>query len=96
MAYQSHIKKVPGKKVKAIMLFALSTCMWCQKTKALLKSLGLAYDYIDVDLLSGKDQEATHNIMWQHHHSASFPTIIINNGEDVIIGFEEEKIEKIK
>ena len=96
MAYQSQIKKVPGKKTKEIMLFALSTCLWCRKTKSLLKSLGLAYDYVDVDLLSGKDQAEAYDIMWQHHHSASFPTIIINNGEDVIIGFEEEKIEKIK
>jgi glutaredoxin-like protein NrdH len=57
MPYQNQIKKVPGLKVKEVMLFALSTCIWCKKTKQLLKDLGLEYSYVDVDLLVGRDQE---------------------------------------
>jgi glutaredoxin-like protein NrdH len=33
--------KVPGKKKADIMLFALSTCVWCGKTKKLLDDMGL-------------------------------------------------------
>jgi len=96
MAYQTQIKIVPGLKVKELMLFTLSTCIWCKKTKALLNDLGLEYSYVDVDLLTGSDQEEAHQEMWKHNQSTSFPTIVINNGEDVIIGFEEEKIKSLK
>jgi glutaredoxin-like protein NrdH len=96
MSYKTYVKKVSGKKVKEIMLFTLSTCIWCKKTKALLGDLGLEYSYVDVDLLFGRDQEEAYDIMWQHRQSTSFPTIIINNGEDVIIGYEEEKLKNIK
>ncbi len=96
MSYKSSIKKVPGLKVKEIMLFTLSTCIWCKKTKALFKDLGLEHSYVDVDLLDGADREEAHKEMWKHNKSTSFPTIVINNGEDVIVGYEEEKIKKLK
>lgn len=96
MPYQSYIKKVPGQGSKEIMLFTLSTCIWCKKTKALLKDLGLEHGYVDVDLLFGRDQEDAYDAMNKFGNSASFPTIIINNGEEVIIGFEEDKIKNLK
>jgi hypothetical protein len=46
-------KHVPGKKGPLYMLYALSTCPWCQKTKRLLDEMGLEIQYEDVDLLSG-------------------------------------------
>ncbi|MDD5660242.1 MAG: glutaredoxin domain-containing protein [Actinomycetota bacterium] len=44
------INHVDGKQNKKVMLYALSTCIWCRKTKMLLDELGIAYDYMDVDL----------------------------------------------
>ncbi len=40
------------------MLYALSTCQWCHKTKTLLEELGIAFDYDYVDLLEGKEQDS--------------------------------------
>lgn len=96
MSYQANIKKVPGLKVKKIMFFALSTCVWCKKTKALLNNLGLEYSHLDVDLLMGTDREEAYGEIWKHKQSASFPTIVINNGEDIVVGFEEEKLKSLK
>ena len=96
MPYQFYIKKVSGQKTKEIMLFTLSTCIWCKKTKALLNDLGLEYSYVDVDLLFGRDQEEAYEVMHKFSNSTSFPTIIINNGEEIIIGFEEDKIKSLK
>ena len=95
MPYQQYIKNISGKKVNSIMLFTLSTCIWCKKTKTLLKDLGLEHSYVDIDLLFGSDQAEAYKEMWKHNQSTSFPTIIINHGEDVIIGFEEEKLRNI-
>jgi glutaredoxin-like protein NrdH len=74
------------------MLYTLSTCVWCKKTKALLQDLGLSYNYVDVDMLSGAEQDAAYQDMWKYNQSTSFPTIVINDGRQVILGFNEDEI----
>ena len=34
---------------KKVMLYALSTCAWCNKIKRFLKDNEIVYDYVDVD-----------------------------------------------
>ena len=38
------LKHVPGKDKGKIMLYALSTCGWCQKVKRFLNNLGVEYN----------------------------------------------------
>ena len=45
------IEKVKGKNKGKIMLYALSTCVWCKKTKKFLDQLGVEYNYVYVDQL---------------------------------------------
>ncbi len=92
MGYEKSIKKVSGKKGKDILLFALSTCPWCKKTKALLKNLGVEHSYIDVDLLEGKDKEDVLKEI-RKYADESFPLIIIDK-KKVVQGFDEEEIRK--
>ena len=40
-----------------ILLYALSTCIWCNKTKKLLDTMGLEYQYLWVDKISGKNED---------------------------------------
>lgn len=54
MALEKYIKQVTGKKKGDVLLYALSTCGWCRKTKDLLGDLGVEYRYIDVDLLDSE------------------------------------------
>jgi len=54
------IQHVHGKNVGHIMLYALSTCPWCKKTKKLLDDLGVEYYYEDVDFLGGDDSYKTY------------------------------------
>ena len=92
MSYKEKLKKVKGKKEVEIMLFALSTCGWCKRTKDLLNSLGVEYNYVDVDLLDEKDKGEVENIL-NKFNSNGFPTTIINN-ITAIHGFDEDKIRK--
>jgi glutaredoxin-like protein NrdH len=92
VSYETSIQSVPGSEDKDLMLFTLSTCIWCRKTKALLQDLGLAYSYVDVDLLEGADRDEAMKEMWKHNPSTSFPTIVVNGGAEVILGYDEEKI----
>jgi glutaredoxin-like protein NrdH len=96
MDYDKYIKKVPGTEKKAtVFLFTLSTCIWCKKTKALLKELGAEYSYVDVDLAGADARELVLKDFAKYNKQMSYPTIVLNGGKKVIIGFEEEKIKEI-
>jgi len=88
MAEMIHVE---GKDKGSIRLFALSTCVWCKKTKRLLDSLGVAYDYVFVDTLDGEAREQVMEEMKQWNPRKSFPTIVFRN-QTSIAGFKEEKI----
>ena len=42
------IEHVKGENKGKIMLYALSTCVWCKKTRELLDDLGVEYYFIYV------------------------------------------------
>jgi glutaredoxin-like protein NrdH len=84
-------KHVAGRKAGRVMLYALSTCVWCGKTKKLLNEMGVDYDYTDVDLLSGAEREAVMEAVKKYNPSLSFPTLVIND-KKVIVGFQEKEI----
>ena len=80
-----------GKNVGRIVLYALSTCIWCQKTKLLLKSLGVEHSYIDVDLLEGAERAEAMEAVRRCNPRSSFPTLVINE-DRCIAGFKEDEI----
>lgn len=81
---------VDGNKNGSIMLYALSTCVWCKMTKKLLGDLGVDFSYVFVDLLQGADQDTAMGEVKRWNPSGSFPTLVINGKG--IVGFQEEKI----
>lgn len=86
--------KVNGKRNAGnVLLFALSTCGWCKKTRNLLDSLDIDYTYTYVDLLDTEDQAQIESDIYAVSSQVTFPTIVIN-GKTVITGFNEEKIIK--
>lgn len=85
------LNHVAGNDTKKVVLYALSTCVWCKKVKRLLRDLGVAYDYIDVDLLEEREKEKIKEEVKNWNPKCSFPTMVINE-EKCIVGFDEQKI----
>ncbi len=85
------IEHVDGKNKGKIILYALSTCGWCARTKDLLRELGVEFDYLYVDLLEGQEQDKVLNEVEKWNPKGSFPTLVIGNKKS-IIGFREEDI----
>ncbi|MCX6688503.1 MAG: glutaredoxin family protein [Methanoregula sp.] len=85
------ILHVNGKDKGKVMLYALSTCQWCAKTKLLLGELGVAFDYVFVDLLEGTEQDEAMDAIERVNPMGSFPTLVID-GKRCIIGFREQEI----
>jgi glutaredoxin len=82
---------VEGEKRGEIVLYALSTCVWCKKTKELLESLNVDFHYTHVDLLAEKEKEDTLEEIKKWNPRCSFPSLVINNGQ-CIVGYDENKI----
>ena len=87
---------VSGKKNEhKVRIFTLSTCGWCKKTKDLLKSLDIEYEYIDVDKLSGEELSEVREEIKKFNPRQSYPTIVIDGGKKVIIGYKDEEINEV-
>jgi glutaredoxin len=87
------MEHISGKKMGNVMLYTLSTCIWCKKTKALLKELGVDFSYEDVDLLEDEESEKTEKEMDKYDNDPSFPLIIID-GKKFYSGYDEDKMRK--
>ena len=85
-----NIKHIKGKNKGHIMLYALSTCVWCKKTRRLLNDLGVDYYYIDVDLLESEEKEKIRQDIKRWNPKLSFPTMVVNN-EKCIVGYKEQE-----
>lgn len=89
-------ERIEGTDKGRIVLYALSTCMWCRMAKNLLRDLGVAFEYVDVDKLPTEEKDAAKKEIRRYNPDGSYPTIVINEKES-ISGFDEAEIrEKIK
>ena len=86
--------EVPGTgKRGTVILYALSTCPWCKRTKKLLNDNGVAYRYVDVDLLSGDEEDRIIGEIARLNPMRSFPTVVIDG--QVVAGFQEGRIREL-
>ncbi len=74
-----------------IVLYALSTCVWCHKTRRLLGEIGVAHSVVEVDLLEGDEQDEVMEIVKRFNPSLSFPVLVID-GEEAILGYKPDDI----
>ena len=75
-----------------VMLYALSTCGWCKKTKRFLESNGVEYEFCDVDLLQGEDKEKARAEVIRLNPRGNYPTMIVDG--TVLAGYDEDRLRK--
>lgn len=85
--------EVEGEEKGDIKLYAISTCVWCKRTKRLLESLGVKYNYIFVDKLDRKTRDEVEEVVRKYNPRCSFPTVVIDD-DRAIVGFQEEEIKE--
>lgn len=84
-----HIK---GKNKGKLMLYALSTCVWCGKTKKLLNDLGVEYTYEDVDLLTPDEYDKISSV-FKKWNASGFPLLVIDD-RMCVRGYSEREIKE--
>ena len=76
-----------------VTLYALSTCIWCRKTRQFLEDEEVAFNFIYVDLLEGNEREAAKDAIREWNPRVSFPTTVIDN-EECVIGYKTDALKK--
>ena len=87
------MERVEGSDHGSVRLFTLSTCVWCKKTKQLLKEIDVGYEYVDVDLLEGEERERTMQALRAVNPRCSFPSLVVNG--QCIVGYQEARIREV-
>lgn len=89
------VQKVEGRNKKhRVLLYTLSTCAWCNRTKKFFKDNGIEYEYVDVDLCDEDDKRKVRNDIAKRGGNVLYPTIIID--DDILIaGFLEDRIKEV-
>ncbi|WP_455279814.1 glutaredoxin family protein [[Eubacterium] cellulosolvens] len=75
--------------MKKIVVYGLSTCPWCRKTKQYFADMQIDFDYTNYDLANQEEQSKIMQNMKELGGGNAFPFIKI--GEEVIIGYNPDK-----
>ena len=86
--------KVEGTDYGNIRVFALSTCVWCNKTMQFLDNNNVAYSYVYVDKLSDEDVELCLQEQLKYAEEESYPLVAIGE-KDCIIGYDKSELKKL-
>jgi glutaredoxin len=89
-----NISKVSGKNTKhKVLVYALSTCVWCKMTKQFLIYSEVEFEYVDVDLCTEEDKEKIRKDIQAKGGSLSYPTTVID-GKIVVTGFRKDLLKE--
>ena len=85
--------RVEGKDHGNLVLYTLSTCVWCRMMKNFLAKMEIGYDYVDVDTLGDEEKTRTMDEVRRWNPQCSFPSLVVN-GEQCVVGFSEDSVKK--
>ncbi|MDY6875508.1 MAG: glutaredoxin family protein [Chloroflexota bacterium] len=76
-----------------MVLYAISTCIWCKRTRQFLESQGVSFDYIYIDLIHGQERENVLAQVKRWNPAVSFPTLVVD-GRQSVLGYKPEAIKR--
>lgn len=87
--------KVPGKNNKhKVLMYAISTCGWCNRAKKFLNDNNIEYEYIDIDLCNQEDKNKIRQDIQSRGGHLAYPTIIIDN-KTLLTGADPNKLKEM-
>ena len=75
-----------------VILYGLSTCIHCRHAIEFLEQSGVDFDRIYVDKLEGEERAEVLIIVKGYNPRISFPTIVVDNGKYIIVGFQQNEL----
>ena len=72
--------KVPGKyKKHKVLIYAISTCIWCKRAKKFFRDQDIEYKYVDIDQCNVEDRSKIKKAILARGGQLVYPTIIIDD-----------------
>ena len=93
---ESLAKEVEGEKgaEEDIIVFSLSTCMWCKKCKRFLGDRDLKYRYIDLDQIEREDKSTIlDHLRSKYNARISYPFLVCKSGH--VVGYNPNQYEEL-
>jgi glutaredoxin len=86
--------KVSGKNsAHKVVVYALSTCVWCKMTKQFLKDHSIEFEYVNVDLCEEDDKQKIRAEIQNKGGNLNYPTTIIDD-KIVVTGFRKDQLKE--
>jgi glutaredoxin len=80
---------------REVIIFTLSTCMWCKKCKKWLHERNVKYRYIDVDKIQYSQKSEILNYLKKNYQQRiSYPYMVCDK-KDVVVGYNPGKYEEL-
>ena len=87
--------KVQGKiKDHKVLLYTISTCVWCKRAKDFLKNNDVEYEFIDIDLCNEEDKKEIRKDIQSRGGRLAYPTIIVDN-KNLLTGPSPDKLKEV-
>ncbi len=78
----------------SVLLYGLSTCVHCRHAREFFEEQHIPFDCVYVDKLDGEERANTIAAVRKHNPRISFPTIVVDDGCCVLVGFNEDDVRK--
>jgi len=76
----------------SIKLYALSTCTHCKALMNFLEENKIAFSFVNVDELEGRERREMVKEIKQFNKRCTFPTTVV--GDQVLVGFKEAELKE--
>ena len=78
---------------RRVELYALSTCVWCRRTREWLEQRAVPHEVTYVDLAGGEELARAQRRVLEFVSNLSFPVLIIDDGRSVLQGYQPDRFE---
>ena len=77
-----------------VIMYGLSTCVWCRKMREFLESEGAIFAVVYVDRLQGDEREEALGEVKRWNPAASFPVLVID-GVRSVNGYKPDEAKEV-
>jgi glutaredoxin len=83
-----------GASGRKVVMYGLSTCVWCRKMREYLESESVDFEVVYVDKLEGEDRNEALAVVGKWNPATSFPTVVIDD-ETSVNGYKPDRVKEI-
>lgn len=77
-----------------VVMYGLSTCVWCKKMRQYLEDEKVVFDVVYVDELQGDERQAALDVVRKWNPATTFPTVVVD-GTRSVNGYKPDEVKEV-